>query len=227
MQRNILVTGATRGIGRELVVQLTELGHSVYASGRDEKLLQSLMDETGCRGAVCDLADPAAAPKLYELARAALGCIDILVNNAGYNPGKEPITAVETATLDGSYAVNLRAPFLLCREALRDMGERGTGHIVNVVSTIARTSSPSYSTYCTLKHALHGFTQCLIKEAREVGVKVTGIYPGGTDTEFRAEDRPDYMQAESAARMILHAIDAPDDVVVHELVYRPMIETNF
>ncbi len=225
MQRNILVTGATRGIGRELVKQLED--HCVYATGRDEKLLQSLMDETGCRGAVCDLSDPAAAPKLYELARKALGKIDVLVNNAGYNPGKEPIAAVKTATLDGSYAVNFRAPFLLCREALKDMGERGEGHIVNVVSTIARTSSPNYSTYCSLKYALHGFTQCLIKEAREVGVKVSGVYPGGTDTDFREEDRPDYMQAASAARMILHAIDAPDDVVVHELVYRPMIETNF
>ena len=78
-----------------------------------------------------------------------------------------------------------------------------------------------------MKYALHGFTLCLIKEARQSGVKVTGVYPGGTDTDFRVEDRPDYMRADSAAQMIVHCINAPDDVVVHELVYRPMIESNF
>jgi NADP-dependent 3-hydroxy acid dehydrogenase YdfG len=60
-----------------------------------------------------------------------------------------------------------------------------------------------------------------------VGVKVTGVYPGGTDTDFRAEERPDYLKPESAAQMIVQCINAPDDVVVHELVYRPMVESNF
>jgi short-subunit dehydrogenase len=74
---------------------------------------------------------------------------------------------------------------------------------------------------------LHGFTQCLIKEARPVNVKVTGVYPGGVDTDFRVEDRPDYMRADSTAQMIVQCINAPDDVAVHELVYRPMVESNF
>lgn len=227
MNKKALITGATRGIGRELVVQLSGLGWDVFATGRDGDLLKSLCEQTGCAGSVCDLADVEATLSLYARARAALGQVDLLVNNAGYNPGKQPITAVSSDTLNGSYAVNFRAPYLLSREALKDMGGRGAGHIVNVVSTIARTSAVNYSTYCSLKYALHGFTQCLIKEAREVGVKVTGVYPGGTDTDFREAERPDYLRAGSAARMIVDAINAPDDVVVHELVYRPMIETNF
>jgi len=227
MKKTALVTGATRGIGRELVKQLSELDFAVYATGRDGELLDSLRVETGCYGSVCDLAVAEAVVDLYSEARTALGQVDLLVNNAGYNPGKQPITEVSAETLDGSYAVNFRAPYLLSREALKDMGDRGSGHIVNVVSTIARTSAPNYSTYCSLKYALHGFTQCLIKEARELGVKVTAVYPGGTDTDFRPEKRPDYLRADSAARMIVDAVTAPDDVVVHELVYRPMIENNF
>jgi short-subunit dehydrogenase len=74
---------------------------------------------------------------------------------------------------------------------------------------------------------LHGFTLCLIKEARQSGVKVTGVYPGGVDTDFRTEERPDYMRPESAAQMIVQCINAPADVVVHELVCRPMVESNF
>ncbi len=227
MSRTVLVTGATRGIGRELVKQLCELNFTVFATGRDQQLLDVLKKETGCLGEVCDLSDSAAVVSLYEMARQTLGQIDVLINNAGFNPGKEPVVAVDVVRLDASYAVNFRAPYLLCREALKEMGERKSGHILNVVSTIARTSAPNYSTYCSLKYALHGFTQCLIKEAQQVNVKVTGVYPGGTDTDFRSEDRPDYLKPESAAKMIVHCLTAPDDVVVHELVYRPMIETNF
>lgn len=227
MKRKVLVTGATRGIGRELVKQLCKLDFMVFASGRDLKSLESLKAETGCCGCVCDLANVESVVSLYVEAGNALGAIDVLVNNAGFNPGKEAISEVDMARLDASYAVNFRAPFLLCREALKDMGVRGHGHILNVVSTIARTSVAGNSTYCSLKYALHGFTQCLIKEACEVGVKVTGVYPGGTDTDFREAERPDYMKPDSVASMIVHCLTAPEDVVVHELVYRPMVETNF
>ena len=227
MSRTVLVTGATRGIGRELVKQLCARHFRVFATGRDASLLDSLKAEAGCLGETCDLSESDATLALYETASTALGSIDVLINNAGFNPGKEPVEAVDIKRLDASYAINFRAPYLLCREALKEMGPRNRGHILNVVSTIARTSAEHYSTYCALKYALHGFTQCLIKEARQVGVKVTGVYPGGTDTEFRPEDRPDYMTPESAAKMIVHCLTAPDDVVVHELVYRPMAESNF
>jgi len=227
MSRTVLVTGATRGIGRELVKQLCELEFTVFATGRDQQLLDQLKETTGCLGEVCDLANSDAAVALYEMARNALGQIDVLINNVGANLGKEPVVEVAVERLDASYAINFRAPYLLCREALKEMGARKSGHILNVVSTIARTSAPNYSTYCSLKYALHGFTQCLIKEAQQVNVKVTGVYPGGTDTDFRSEDRPDYLKPESAAKMIVHCLTAPDDVVVHELVYRPMVETNF
>lgn len=227
MKRNVLVTGATRGIGREVTKQLCAQGFAVFSTGRDQSLLDALKRETGCLGAVCDLADSDAVVSLYAQAQKALGRIDVLINNAGFNPGKEPVTAVDVARLDDSYAVNFRAPYLLCREALKEMSVRKSGNILNVVSTVARTSLEKYSTYSTMKYALHGFTLCLIKEARHFGVKVTGVYPGGTDTDFRPEDRPDYMKPESAAQMIVQCINAPDDVVVHELVCRPMIESNF
>lgn len=227
MSRTVLVTGATRGIGRELTKQLCAQGFTVFATGRDPQLLDALKKETGCLGAVCDLAVAASVTALYEKAHSALGQVDVLINNAGFNPGKKPLTEVSVEELDASYAVNFRASVLLAREALKEMSARKGGHIINVISSLARTSAVNYSTYCSLKHALHGFTQCLIKEARPVNVKVTGVYPGGVDTDFRPEDRPDYMRADSAAQMIVQCINAPDDVAVHELVYRPMVESNF
>ena len=225
--KKVFITGATRGIGRELVKQLTALDFIVFGSGRDEALLESLKAETGCLGAVTDLSIPEQVVGIYQQAQEALGQVDILINNAGLNNRKAAIPDIELDDWELQYSVNLRAPMLLSREALKDMAERRTGHIVNVVSTIAKTSQPNYSTYCAMKYGMMGFTKCLIKEAREVNVKVTAVYPGGTDTDFRSEDRPEYLLAESAAKMMVHCITAPDDVVVHDLTYRPMVESNF
>ena len=227
MRRTVFITGATRGIGRELVKQLTALGFVVFGTGRDEALLESLKADTGCLGAVADLSIPEQVGGIYQQAREALGQVDVLINNAGLNNRKAAIPEIELDDWELQYAVNLRAPMLLSREALKDMAKRRGGHIVNVVSTIAKTSQPNYATYSTMKYGLMGFTKCLIKEAREVNVKVTAVYPGGTDTDFRPEERPEYLLAESAARMIVHCITAPDDVVVHDLTYRPMVEGNF
>jgi NAD(P)-dependent dehydrogenase (short-subunit alcohol dehydrogenase family) len=227
MGKFVFITGATRGIGRELTKQLTQLGFVIFGTGRDEPLLEALKAETGCLGAVADLSDPEQVVSIYEQAKEALGQVDILINNAGLNNRKAPVIEIELDDWELQYAVNLRAPFLLSREALKDMGERRAGHIVNVVSTIAKTAQPNYSIYSTMKYGLMGFTKCLIKEAREVNVKVTAVYPGGTDTDFRPEDRPEYLSAESAAKMIVHCITAPEDVVIHDLTYRPMVESNF
>jgi NAD(P)-dependent dehydrogenase (short-subunit alcohol dehydrogenase family) len=227
MSKTVFITGATRGIGRELVKQLTSLGFPVFGTGRDEALLKSLTEETGCSGAVADLTDPEQVVEIYEKAKAALGQVDILINNAGLNNRKAPVPEIDLADWELQYAVNLRAPMLLSREAMKEMGLRKCGHIVNVISTIAKTSQPNYAIYSTMKYGLMGFTKCLIKEGRELNVKVTAVYPGGTDTDFRPEDRSEYLTAESAAKMIVHCITAPEDVVIHDLTYRPMSESNF
>jgi NAD(P)-dependent dehydrogenase (short-subunit alcohol dehydrogenase family) len=227
MNRTVLITGATRGIGRELTKQLSALDFTVFATGRDHPLLTELKDQTGCLAETCDLSDAEDTRKLYTKAKSLLGQVDVLINNAGFNPGKEPIDTLSPDHMDASYAVNFRAPFILAQQALRDMRLAKRGHILNVISTTAKTSMENYAAYSAMKYALHGFTLCLIKEARQVNVKATGVYPGGVDTDFRVGERPDYLKPESAAHMIVQCITAPEDVVVHELVYRPMVETNF
>lgn len=228
MIQTVLVTGASSGIGRDLVRQLCARGLTVFATGRDVARLVSLRQETGCFVEPFDLAMPEAPAALYAAAKAAFGAPpDAVINNAGFNRRKGPVTDITAADLDGHMAVNFRAAALLCGQAMRDMIPRKSGHIINVVSTVVWHKAENYSVYCAAKCALHGLTVCLIKEARPHGIKVTGVYPGGTDTPFRALDRPDYMKPESAARMIVDTLFAPDDVVVHQLTFRPMVEANF
>lgn len=228
MDRTALVTGATQGIGRALVHKLCERGVRVFASGRDAERLGELLRETGAEGAPFDLGEPGAAVELYGAARKALGdAPDFLVNNAGFNSRKAPVIETTDEELDRLYAVNLRAPVVLCRKALVDMTERGSGHIVNVLSTVVHHGVELMGLYTAMKQGLHGFTRVLVKEARPFGVKVTGVYPGGTDTAFRPNPRPDYLRPESAAEMIVGVLFAPGDVVVHELTFRPLVESNF
>jgi NAD(P)-dependent dehydrogenase (short-subunit alcohol dehydrogenase family) len=225
--RTALVTGATRGIGREVARQLKDSGFTVFVSGRDPRLIETLRQELSCPGCALDLTAADAPVRLFEAAFQALGRVDVLVNNAGFNKAKDPLVKVTAEELDASYAVNVRAPILLAREALKHMSSRGSGHIVNVISSVVHATLENFSVYSTMKNAMHGFTGCLIKEARLAGVKVTGVYPGGVNTEFRSAARPDYLKPESAAAMIVQCIMAPDDVVIHELTFRPMVETNF
>jgi len=228
MVRTVLVTGASSGIGREIVRQLCERGLRVFATGRDPGRLASLVQETGCFAESFDLARPEAAAALYAAAKAALGTPpDALINNAGFNRRKVPVIEVTAADLDEHMAVNFRAAALLCGEVMRDMIPRRSGHIINVASTVVWHKAENYSVYCATKCALHGFTVCLIKEARPHGIKVTGVYPGGTDTPFRSIERPDYLKPESAARMIVDILFVPEDVVVHQLTFRPLVESNF
>lgn len=228
MSRTALITGASRGIGRALVKALTARGVRVLASGRDEEKLQSLASESGCLIHALDLGGREAPGKLYEHAQDALGAIDILVNNAGYNSRKALFVDTDLDEFEAQYALNLRAPAELCRLALRDMIERKSGHIVNVLSTATLHASEQMAIYTAMKHGLTGLTKVLIKEARPHSVKVSAVHPGGTDTEFRAAERPDYMRPESVAELIVSSVlFAPDDAVVHELVFRPMVETNF
>jgi short-subunit dehydrogenase len=207
--------------------QLKTEGFDIFVTGRDAQRLDALGRELECPGLAIDLGGVEAPVQLFAAARQALGRIDVLVNNAGFNRAKSPLAEVSAEDLDTSYAVNVRAPILLAREALKDMATRRSGHIVNVISSVVRASMENYSVYTTMKQALHGFTGCLIKEARLVGVKVTGVYPGGVDTTFRPNARPDYMRPASAARMIVQCLTAPEDAVVHELTFRPIVETNF
>ncbi|MGY4027589.1 SDR family oxidoreductase [Aeromonas rivuli] len=224
MYQTVLVTGATSGIGYALVEELTRQGYRVFATGRNQEALTRLKRETGCLGETADLADPVALLALYASAEQALGPIDVLINNAGMNSRKAPLVDTTLEEFDQQYAINLRAPYLLAREALKSMQPRGQGYLINVVSTVAKRSSETMGVYTAMKQGFAGLSQVMMKEAQPHGIKVTTLYPGGTDTSFRAQARPQYMQPASVARTLVQLLSLPDDVVMHEMTFRPQVE---
>jgi NADP-dependent 3-hydroxy acid dehydrogenase YdfG len=100
-------------------------------------------------------------------------------------------------------------------------------HNTNVVSTAAQIGLEQIGVYGATKWGLLGLTKSLIKEVRPYNIRVTALSPGGTDTTFRAEARPQYLRSETVAETIVFVASLPEEAVVHDLVIRPIVETNF
>ena len=227
--RTVVLTGASRGIGRSLAGCLAAEGARLGICGRDKAALSELEGELGrpVVTAAFDLCFEAPALDFLAKVRAELGGIDVLINNAGFNPRKAPLVEVATEEFDSILAVNLRAPFLLMRECARDMKEKGGGHVINILSTVCPSDMETMGAYTAAKEGLRALTNVFRKEVLEDGIRVTAVYPGGTDTDFRPNSRPDYMKPSSVAAAVLTALTLPEDLVVHELTFRPMVENNF
>ena len=227
--RTVVLTGASRGIGRSLAGCLAAEGARLGICGRDKAALSELEGELGrpVVTAAFDLCFEAPALDFLAKVRAELGGIDVLINNAGFNPRKAPLVEVATEEFDSILAVNLRAPFLLMRECARDMKEKGGGHVINILSTVCHSDMETMGAYTAAKEGLRALTNVFRKEVIEDGIRVTAVYPGGTDTDFRPNSRPDYMKPSSVAAAVLTALTQPEDLVVHELTFRPMVENNF
>jgi NAD(P)-dependent dehydrogenase (short-subunit alcohol dehydrogenase family) len=161
---------------------------------------------------------------MFEQACEMLGSLDVLVNNAGMISRKCPVDEFTLEEFEEQYAINLRAPALLSREALKVMKPAGQGYIINVASTVAKRSNETMSIYTAMKQGFAGFSAVLMKEAQPHGIKVSTLFPGGTDTNFREAERPQYMSAESVAKTINCILELPDDVVMHDMTFRPPVE---
>ncbi len=231
--KGILLTGATSGIGRALALKLVREGARLALCGRSPEKLAALLAEMPAGpgsvpvSAAFDLRDEGAILDFVERAQAGLGGIDILINNAGVNLTKATVAEIRTDQFDAMMAVNLRAPMIFMREAFRGMSARGGEHVVNILSSACLYSNEAMGAYTAGKSGLDALTRIFRKECRPHHIRVTAVYPGGTDTPFRANPRPDYMAPESVAEAIVGLLKLPDDVVPHEFVFRPEVETNY
>lgn len=229
----IFLTGATRGIGRALALALAREKARLALCGRDREALSRVAEEVESAAgadafsAAGDLSEEAEALGFYMDAREALGRPDVLINNAGCNTRKAPIGDLKTEEFDYLLAVNLRAPFLLMREAFHDMKARGSGHVVNILSTVCHFDMETMGAYTAAKSGLQALTRVYRKEARPHNIRVSAVYPGGVNTTFRPSPRPDYLKPESVAQAVVALLTLPEDLIVHDLTFRPMVETNF
>ena len=188
----VLITGAGRGIGRALAVDLARAGSRVALVARSGDQLAETAERVREAGGEAfpvpaDLTDPAAISKITDRARDDLGAVDILVNNAGTVAPLGPTAELDASEWTRSVAVNLTAPVALTLALLPDMLARGYGRIVNVSSgVVARPDSmPRGNAYVTTKTALEAHTLTLAAELAGSGVTANIYRPGIVDTAMQ------------------------------------------
>lgn len=183
---NIVITGATAGIGRASAILLATKGHRVFAAGRDETALADL--DAGYENIgplpldVCDAASvQAAAEKVHE----ALGgqAPDILINNAGFAV-TGPLEAIPDEDWERQFQTNVLGLVRVTRAFLPGMRERRAGRIINVSSVAGRVTLPFFGPYNSSKHAVESISDSLRHELRPHGVDVIVIEPGAVKTRF-------------------------------------------
>ena len=176
--KRALVTGAGKGIGREIAVMLAECGARVMALTRSPSDLDSLTREIGAEGIAVDLGDAAAAQQAAERA----GAIDLLVNNAGISI-PESFLNTSAESWDQTLAVNVRAALVVSQVVARGMVARRTGgSIVNVSSQASMIGLADHAAYCASKGALDQLTRVMCLELGPHGIRVNAVNPTVTLT---------------------------------------------
>lgn len=232
MQRYILVTGGTKGIGRAVIEQFAKEGFHIITCSRNEKDLQRLKIEieqnyTFSKVFVkeADLSDRNSLQQFKKYVEGLGVQPDVLVNNSGlFIPGK--ITEEDDEALPFMINTNLYSAYYMTKAFVHGMIARRSGHIFNICSTASITPYINGGSYCISKYAMYGMTKVLREELKEHNVRVTAILPGATLTaSWEGVDLPPerFIKAEDVAMAIYNAYILSENSVVEELLIRPQL----
>lgn len=226
--KNVLVTGATGGIGSKLVKLLTGSGANVFITARNkEKLLQVAQENNIAeeRTAALDIVDASAVEQLKEKYFQQFPSLDILVNAAGIGIIK-PMDQLTAADFMQSVQINLLAPFLLVKAFLPAMKEVKKGLIINIPGILGKVPMAGAAGYCASKYGLVGMMQSIREEVKRTEIRITNLYLGGVDSPFwdtidLKVQREKMVQAEEAAKAIWFLCQQPSSGVINEMVLQP------
>jgi NADP-dependent 3-hydroxy acid dehydrogenase YdfG len=221
MNKTIVVTGGTKGIGRAIVDKFANEGFTVLTCARTKE--ENFPENVHFFKA--DMSKKAEVLAFADFVKATVNQVDILVNNTGFFlPGQ--IHNEEEGTIEAMIETNVYSAYHLTRALVGEMIERKEGYIFNICSTASITAYTNGGSYCISKFALLGMSKVLREELKPHHVRVTSILPGATLTnswagvELPAER---FIAPEDIAQVVWTAFNLPDSTVLEEILMRPML----
>ncbi len=227
----ILITGASRGIGRASALLLAENGATVVAMARNESELIKLKAEADSKNLnlhvmVGDVSKEKNCQKVVKDTLDRFGSIDFFVNNAGYGVFKN-VEDIETSEWEDLMDVNLKGTFLMTKAVLPALKIQKKGHILIIASDVAKRTFAGGSLYTASKYGQEAFAGALRKEVRASNIKVSVIYSGLVDSHFHDkghghETSSNWLKEQDMAESFLYVLNQPPHVVIDELMIHPI-----
>lgn len=226
--KNILLIGATGGIGAKTVKLLTTSGANLFLAGRNEAKLKDVAQLNGIaaeRTFVLDISKPESVTSLKEKYFEQFSSVDILVNAAGVGIIKTMDTLSETDFMQ-TINDNLYGPFLLVKAFLPAMKEVKKGLIINIPGVLGKVPMAGAAAYSASKYGLVGMMQSIREEIKRTDIRITNLFLGGVDSPFwdtidLRVQRDKMIQSEEAAKAIWFLCQQPNSAVVSEMVLQP------
>lgn len=228
---NVIITGATKGIGKATAQIFASNGYDLVICSRNEAELKEFAEELEGQYGIkvwyktTDVRDPKAVKAFGHFALEHVDSIEVLINNAGaFVPGD--IHNEEEGQLEFMIETNLYSAYHLSRSILPIMLKQKQGHIFNICSIASLLALPGGGSYSISKFALRGFSTVLREEMKDKGIKVTAVMPGATWSNSWAGVELPYerlMEAKDIAKSIWSCYDLGPSAVVEEIVIRPQL----
>ncbi|HZI51931.1 MAG TPA: SDR family oxidoreductase [Terriglobia bacterium] len=223
-----VVTGAGRGIGRAIALDLARQGATVALVARNASQLEEAAQAAGgaARPMPTDVRKRDDVQRLFDEVAATLGPVDILVNAAGVGVFGR-VVEFSDEDYDAILDTNLRSIFMTCRSVLPSMIARGKGDIVNIASIAGKVGSATRAVYCASKFGVVGFTQSLAEEVRQHGIRVSVVCPGSTDTSFSSDpnregkSRGKMLSPADVAYAVRTLVTQEPNSFISEIILRP------
>jgi NAD(P)-dependent dehydrogenase (short-subunit alcohol dehydrogenase family) len=221
-----IVTGASRGIGRAISIAFAEQGANLILAARtvpELKEVQTIVSKFGVKSEIVqtDVLSEEQIINMFKRTIEVFGRLDILVNNAGVFLN-EPIDQMSTQTWDWVVDIELRAPFICTREAMRIMKPQGGGRIINIGSISAQRVRAFTAPYNAAKWGLVGLTHTTALEGREFGITCGILHPGITADRATAEEPLKTLSFEETAATAVFMAAQPPHSNVFEVIQIPI-----
>ncbi|MCP4123796.1 MAG: SDR family oxidoreductase [Bacteroidetes bacterium] len=219
----ILITGASKGLGKATAEALAAKGCRLILTARNEEPLKALAEKLGAIAVVSDVSKEDDVVKLYDIVQKEWGGLDVLINNAGLARGRDTVDQLKMEDFEFVFGINVFGAAMMAKYAARIFMEQKSGNIINIASTAALKGYSGGGIYSSSKFALRCLTQCWQAELRPYNVRVTEINPTYVPTAFGTPDGVEKQTEENKvapadiAHTIVAALEMDDRAFIPEL----------